>query len=1083
MFRKVDKIKVFLLALVIVISAFAVIAVFPANTSSSGGFQNATQILQKSTIEQYPTGSSPLGGTYDPYNQELYITNSGSNNITVINSFSNASAANIAVGTGPCGITYVPYNHDLYVDNFASSNISVVSSVTNRVVATITLSGNPRFSTYDPQSLTLYVSGETASVGALWVINVTSNNVQSTVNLPSGASPFGLAFDPFNGYVYVADNNLNDVYAISPSGQIVATIGAGQNPHGMAFDPVTKMLYVSDYDSNALISGVQEYNVTIINTVTNQFVKNVVPGTYPSGVTYDPVNGYVYISNYGSRNVSVLDPASESIVGTLSESPNEPTITIYDPVLQQVVAVGIGNEKTLNLNSAGGYAQLYFSSTNARSIAYDPQNGFIYVASTASLVNYYTLAGKQVGDIQFPGSDSLSFVLYANGTLFVALATCPGAVAIINPQNNSITKTLNFSGDIANGLAYDSINNTLFVSLAGNNAVAVYSLATGQQVKTISVGTNPAALTYSNITNQVYVAQDDANINIINASSYTVTAPYYVDGSYPSGAVYDKYTNSIYIANSGNDSMFIISESQINYTCPGSTPFKAVPLGSPQQSLIFNPSNGLIYVMRSGTDNVTIFNPILNETVGSIYSTSLNGAGYMTYIPSQQIILAADISHSAVYEISPSRTYQVSFSTGKEVPAGGMWNIQVQPSADSSMAQVYSSSQPGNQSVYLQLPNGTYVLNLSLSPGSAKNIYKYFVVNGSSESFTYYLAYNVTFNEHGLPSGTPWYVNITGETSSGPITSSSYSVLLPNGTYSYSISTTDKVYAPSFSKSFRVNGSSVAELISFSEVNYTVTFNESGLLSGIAWYVNITGQPTSGAITGSNYSVLLPNGTYSYSISSSNKTYAPSYTNSFAVIGASLNVQIKFSEVNYSAIFTESGLPSGITWYVNGTEISGHAASPSTLVFALPNGTYTFTATNLTSYYTTALPFTVTINGINVSNTVIYYHWAYITGTLSPGNASLTVNGKIVAVSSGSFNISVPNGSYEVKASEGGYNTYYDNFTLVAGGLKNLTIVLEPVSKPSSLTSTEIYEIVAVVIAAVVIASVVLVLSRRNKGT
>ena len=52
---------------------------------------------------------------------------------------------------------------------------------------------------------------------------------------------------------------------------------------------------------------------------------------------------------------------------------------------------------------------------------------------------------------------------------------------------------------------------------------------------------------------------------------------------------------------------------------------------------------------------------------------------------------------------------------------------------------------------------------------------------------------------------------------SGAITGTSYSFTLPNGTYSYTISTTDKIYE-SPSGSLTVNGGSVSNSVSFTKV-------------------------------------------------------------------------------------------------------------------------------------------------------------------------------------------------------------------------------------------------------------------------
>ena len=96
---------------------------------------------------------------------------------------------------------------------------------------------------------------------------------------------------------------------------------------------------------------------------------------------------------------------------------------------------------------------------------------------------------------------------------------------------------------------------------------------------------------------------------------------------------------------------------------------------------------------------------------------------------------------------------------------------------------------------------------------------------------------------------------------------------------------------------------------------YKITFTESGLPSGTVWYVNLSdGQSFSG--TGTTITLSEPNGTYSYSIATVNKSWSSS-GGSFTVKAGTMSQTVTFSEVTYKVTFTEIGLSSGTTWYVN----------------------------------------------------------------------------------------------------------------------------------------------------------------------
>ncbi|MGC9167250.1 MAG: hypothetical protein ACP5GR_06405, partial [Thermoplasmata archaeon] len=57
------------------------------------------------------------------------------------------------------------------------------------------------------------------------------------------------------------------------------------------------------------------------------------------------------------------------------------------------------------------------------------------------------------------------------------------------------------------------------------------------------------------------------------------------------------------------------------------------------------------------------------------------------------------------------------------------------------------------------------------------------------------LNYNITFLEKGLPANTKWYVNLSnGQSFSSTTNTITFSE--PNGTYSYTIATVNKNYAP-----------------------------------------------------------------------------------------------------------------------------------------------------------------------------------------------------------------------------------------------------------------------------------------------
>ncbi|MGC8580496.1 MAG: protease pro-enzyme activation domain-containing protein, partial [bacterium] len=188
--------------------------------------------------------------------------------------------------------------------------------------------------------------------------------------------------------------------------------------------------------------------------------------------------------------------------------------------------------------------------------------------------------------------------------------------------------------------------------------------------------------------------------------------------------------------------------------------------------------------------------------------------------------------------------------------------------------------------------------------------------------------YTVTFTESGLPPGTTWSVTLGGTTKSSSTNTITFSE--PNGTYTFSVGVISGYTASPSSGTITVNGANVNQGITFTQnvtKLYTITFTESGLPAGTKWYVNLSnGQSFSSTTNTITFSE--PNGTYSYTIATVNKNYAPNPSSgTFTVNGNNVNVAITFNLVTYTVTFTESGLPAGTTWSVT---LGGTTKSSST---------------------------------------------------------------------------------------------------------------------------------------------------------
>lgn len=92
------------------------------------------------------------------------------------------------------------------------------------------------------------------------------------------------------------------------SGKSVGAITGMKSTHGVALNPNGRTGYISDGAGNAIV----------VFDRTSLAVKQTVPaGTNPDGIAFEPVTGTVWAFNGRSKNVSVMDAATNQIVATI----------------------------------------------------------------------------------------------------------------------------------------------------------------------------------------------------------------------------------------------------------------------------------------------------------------------------------------------------------------------------------------------------------------------------------------------------------------------------------------------------------------------------------------------------------------------------------------------------------------------------------------------------------------------------------------------------------------------------------------------------------------------------------------------
>ena len=114
------------------------------------------------------------------------MANSGSNDVSVINTATNTVVATVNVGLVPIELGASPDGAHVYVPNSGSNTVSVINTATNTVVATVNVGLLPQAVAVSPDGSRAYVANVNSNTVS--VINTATNTVVATVDVGSRSS-------------------------------------------------------------------------------------------------------------------------------------------------------------------------------------------------------------------------------------------------------------------------------------------------------------------------------------------------------------------------------------------------------------------------------------------------------------------------------------------------------------------------------------------------------------------------------------------------------------------------------------------------------------------------------------------------------------------------------------------------------------------------------------------------------------------------------------------------------------------------------------------------------------------------------
>ena len=1002
---------------------------FVANWNS--GNVSVISNLTDKVVASVHVGSSPDGVAYDPVMGEVFVANFNSFNVSVISDATNKVVATVPVGAYPAGVAYDSGKGEVFVTNLGSNNVSVVSDTTNKVVATVKVGTNPWGVTYDSAKGEIFVTNSNCpsspcGTGTVSVISDANDTVLATIGVGS-SGPDAAVYDPGKGQVLVANTNrpsngafgsvsgMGDVSVISDaSNTVITTLPLGTDPYGMAYDPGRGEVFVSN--STCPFLPCTAGSLWILSDSTDALAGTVLTGSTPSGIAYDSGKSEVFVPDYAcspsfcGQLVEAISDANDSVVATTRVG-QDPVAVAYDSGKSEVFVVneGSGNVSVISDTTGKVVAKVQVGQVPFDAV-YDPTNGEVYVANEGS-GNVSVISDaldRVVANISVgTGPEALAYDS-AKGEIFVANSGSNN-LTVISAATNKVSANINV-GSFPDGITYDPKVSEVFVTNGQSGSVSVVSDTTDKVVAAVAVGPDPqATIAVDPANGLVFVANYLSNsVSVISDVLTSVVATLGV-GAGPTSLAYDGQHDVVYVTNSEQGTLSIIDTGK---AYPVTFNESGLPLGT-NWSVTFNGA-----LLSSVNSSITFY-----ETNGTMPFTVDSVGGYVGSPPTPSSGNVTVTGGSVRVSIAFSWSYRCEFNESG-LPHGVGWSFWL--TLPNGVQYKYGHN------MTLLLQNGTWPFTVNPIPGyTATPSGGTLVVNGTGATqrilFTPLAGtYAVTFSETGLPGGTSWSVNLNGTVNSSSTPTVGFSEA--NGTYLYNVTAPVGYTAQPLSGSLTVSGKAVSQSVNFvkssAPARYSVTFFESGLTSGTVWSVSFNGTVQSSSISSIVFGNLL-NRTAGYAFTVGAETGFTSTPSSGTVVvnGANVTRAIAFTKspgpARYTVTFTETGLPRGTSWSVilNGTT---NASITSLLTFNESNSTYAYTVGSAPGFTDNPSSGSITVNGgpagASITFTAIpagsYSVTFRETGLPTGANWSATLAGKSVSATGSTLSFTEKNGTY-----------------------------------------------------------------------
>lgn len=312
---------------------------------------NRVAVIDGSTrrvLRHIGVGKDPQHLELSPDGSRVYVANSGSDDVSVVDTVSDTVVATGSTGRRPL-LPCVASDGSLFLPSGPDETLTALDA-DGHPLATLPVGSSPHDVAVSPDARWAYQPNSGSH--SLTIVDAQRRSVAGELRV--GQGPGHIAFTADSRYAFVANTLSDDVSVVSTADhEVIGTIKAGAGAHMPLLSHDGRTGYVADFAADQL---------TVWDVAERRALGAVAVGIYPHTFGVSPDDLWLVVSNTGESSVCIVD-ARERRVAARLEVGGGPGHVDFDPagecafvgcqLSNQVAVIDVPRQRVIELIDAG----------------------------------------------------------------------------------------------------------------------------------------------------------------------------------------------------------------------------------------------------------------------------------------------------------------------------------------------------------------------------------------------------------------------------------------------------------------------------------------------------------------------------------------------------------------------------------------------------------------------------------------------------------------------------------------------------------------------------------------------------------